>query len=245
MENVVSKLGLIVENQEVDHKGNYRISALFSKLSDLATQNAIEVGIWDPKLAGKYGFVLSKETMILKRPIKVDEKIVFNTRASNRKRVQFVRNYWIDDNNGEEIAAMFSLWTFIDLKNRKIMKPEKAGITMPEIKNYSYSIDSYHEIKKDLELEYVMERKVLYSDVDINQHMNNSRYIEWALDALDFKIFNDHYFSEISVFFKQEMPPETVAKIYCYIDDQYVKVVFKSLDDQIEYFEFGGYLESF
>ena len=114
MQNVVSSLNLTVECQEADYKGNYRISALFSKLSDLATQNAIKVGIWNPELGDHYGFVLSKETMVLKRPIKVDEKIVLHTRAADRKRIQFIRNYWVNDECGDEIAAMYSLWTLID-----------------------------------------------------------------------------------------------------------------------------------
>lgn len=242
MQNVASSLSLTVECQEADYKGNYRISALFSKLSDLATQNAIKVGIWNPEFGNSYGFVLSKETMLLKRPIKVDEKIKLYTRAADRKRVQFIRNYWVNDESGNEIAAMYSLWTLIDLKNRRIIKPEKVGIMMPELTPYQYTIESYHEIKKDLELTYVMKRQVLYSDVDVNQHMNNSRYIEWALDAISMEVFESKYFSEVSVFFKKEMAPGTVAKIYRYIDDEYIKVVFKSEDEQTEYFEFGGYL---
>lgn len=55
---------------------------------------------------------------------------------------------------------------------------------MPEIISYPYTLDNFHEIKDNLELSLVMERTVLYSDVDINQHFNNSRYIEWAFDVM-------------------------------------------------------------
>ncbi|WRK53301.1 thioesterase [Coprobacillaceae bacterium CR2/5/TPMF4] len=48
-----------------------------------------------------------------------------------------------------------------------------------------------------------MKRQVLYSDVDVNQHMNNSRYIEWALDAIAMEVFDNKYFSEVSVFLKR------------------------------------------
>lgn len=242
MENIVSSCDLVVECQEADYCGHYRIASLLSKLSDLATQNAIEVGIWRPELKDRYGFVLAKETMILKRPIKVDEKIRLHTRASACKRIQFTRNYWIKDEDGNEIASIYSLWTLIDLKKRRITKPDKAGIVLPQIKSYEYTIDEYHEIIKELDLKYVMERKVLYSDVDVNQHMNNSRYIEWAFDALDIDMFKHQYLKEISILYKQEMAPGTSAKIYCYSDEQYVKIVFKSMDEQIIYFEMGGYL---
>ena len=189
MENIVSYCDLTIECQEADYQGNYRISSLLSKLSDLATKNAVEVGIWRPELGERFGFVLAKETLILK------------TRAAACKRIQFTRNYWVEDENGDEIASVYSLWTLIDLEKRRITKPDKAGIIMPEIKSYDYTIEEYHEIIKELPLDYVMERQVLYSDVDVNQHMNNSRYIEWAFDAVGLRIFEQHYFKEVSILY--------------------------------------------
>lgn len=155
-----------------------------------------------------------------------------------------MRNYWVEDENGEEIAAIYSLWTLIDLKKRRIIKPEKAGIILPEIVPYKYTINNYNEIFNDVELSYVMNRTVLYSDIDVNQHLNNSRYFEWAFDAIPVEFFKDIYFKEISVVFKKEMTPNTTAKIYRYINKNYVKIVFKSIDDEITYFEFGGHIET-
>ena len=163
-------------------------------------------------------------------------KIIANSNVSSK---------WVEDENGDEIASVYSLWTLIDLEKRRITKPDKAGIIMPEIKSYDYTIEEYHEIIKELPLDYVMERQVLYSDVDVNQHMNNSRYIEWAFDAVGIRIFEQHYFKEVSILYKQEMAPGTIAKIYRYFDDKYVKVVFKSIDDSVIYFEMGGYLDNF
>ena len=48
--------------------------------------------------------------------------------------------------------------------------------------------------------------------------MNNSRYIEWAFDAVGLRIFEQHYFKEVSILYKQEMAPGTIAKIYRYFD---------------------------
>ena len=113
---------------------------------------------------------------------------------------------------------------------------------MPEIISYPYTLDNFHEIKDNLELSLVMERTVLYSDIDINQHFNNSRYIEWVFDAMPIDFFKNHYFKEMSVIFKKEMTPNNKARIYRFIDNDYVKIVFKSSDDSIVYFEFGGYI---
>lgn len=241
MENKISSTKILIQSQEVDYNGNYKIADLMSNLSDLATTNAYEIQIWNNEIAKKYAFVLTKETIILKRPIKVNEIITLYTRASGYKRIQFSRNYWVEDENKNEIASVYSLWTLIDIDKRKIIKPAKAGINIPEIIEDNYTINNYHEIKDNVDLSFIMERTVLYSDVDLNQHLNNSRYIEWAFDALPIDFFNQYMFKEISIHFKKEMPPYTKAKIYTFIGDEYVRVVFKSMDDTI-FFELGGYI---
>ena len=58
---------------------------------------------------------------------------------------------------------------------------------------YKYTINNYNEIFNDVELSYVMNRTVLYSDIDVNQHLNNSRYFEWAFDAIPVEFFKDIY----------------------------------------------------
>lgn len=42
MENTISSLKILVQCQEADYQGNYQISNLMSKLSDLATINALQ-----------------------------------------------------------------------------------------------------------------------------------------------------------------------------------------------------------
>lgn len=49
MENKISSLKLLIHGQECDYSGNYKISDLMSKLSDLATINAKEIEIWNEK----------------------------------------------------------------------------------------------------------------------------------------------------------------------------------------------------
>ena len=140
MENKISRLKLLIHGQECDYSGNYKISDLMSK----------EIAIWNEEIAKKYTFVLTKETIILKRPIKSEELINLYTRASGYKRIQFSRNYWVEDENKEEIATIYSLWTLIDIQKRRIIKPDKAGIKMPKIISYPYAIDNFHEIKDNL-----------------------------------------------------------------------------------------------
>ena len=66
-----------------------------------------------------------------------------------------------------------------------MVSPQKIGIIFPEVSKEPL-LDLPPMIQKNLEMTYIKDREVLYSDVDINQHMNNTRYIQWALDLIDF-----------------------------------------------------------
>ncbi len=69
-------------------------------------------------------------------------------------------------------------------------------------------------IQKDLEMKYILERRVLYSDVDINQHMNNTRYIQWALDLIDFDKHHQCFISDINIQYRKEIRPLEIVKLF-------------------------------
>lgn len=242
MKNEETVLEKTVQYQEVDYVGNYRLANLFSTLADLATNNAAQIGIWKKEYQGRYGWVLAKQTLVLKRPIKINELIYLSTRAAESKRVQFIRYYQLKDSMHENIGCIYSLWTLLDLEKRKITRPDKIGIKMPEIEEYSYQLKEYKEIRNDIDVAYKMSKEVLYSDVDVNQHMNNYRYIEWAIDLIEYDVFKDCFINELSMVFKKEMTPHTKAKLYYGQKDNYFKVIIKSEDENVIYFEMGGYL---
>ena len=55
MKNIETKEEYEIEYQNVDYYGEYKYSDLLSKLSNLATKNAIEIGMWNESFNGKYG----------------------------------------------------------------------------------------------------------------------------------------------------------------------------------------------
>ena len=68
-----------------------------------------------------------------------------------------------------------------------------------------------------------MTRTVLYSDVDLNQHMNNARYIDWALDLIDLDIHRNHFINEVTIHYKKEILPLAEVDLFMgQINDYYV-----------------------
>lgn len=240
MENIETTEIKTILYQESDPLGHYRYQYLFSDLSNIATTNAIEIGIWDDSLANKYGWILVKQTLKLKRPINIQENITIKTRAESCKRIQANRAYEIVDGDNSIIGGAFSTWTLIDLETRLLTTTAKAGIELPTMNKFTPIVDSYHNINIEA-TNYCGERTVKYSDIDVNQHMNNSRYIEWALDLIDYDLHRKKFISEMNVHYLKEMGINKEVKQYLSIIDDLFCIEFK--DDNQVYFKMTGILK--
>lgn len=240
MKNTPTQITRQVIYQEVDYLTEYKLAHLLSLLTDLATVNGIEIGMWNDSLKGKYGWILSKQTLKLKRPIMVEEIITIMTRAKGAGRVQFERTYDITSQD-EVIGGIYSLWTLIDIHKRRIVKPQMAGITIPDIEPYEPFVESYEPVRKDIQTQHVSRRQVLYNDIDINQHMNNAKYIEWAMDLMDYDKHRHFYVEQLSMHYQKEIVPLTMVDLYYGEKDDGFKVEFK-VDGDL-YFELSGQLK--
>lgn len=197
---------------DVDYMGNYKLTSLFSTLAWLATKNALEIGMWNNEMRKQYGWVVAKQTMKLKEPIRADDSIEIETSVDKGTFVTFPRNYYIKKEN-ELVGTIASVWTLIDLEKRSIVAPKRVGLNVPDIK-CQIPLETPKTIKEDIEMELVSQRKVMYSDLDVNQHMNNARYLEWACDLVDLDFYKTKYIKELSINYRKEIKPASLVDLY-------------------------------
>lgn len=223
--------------QESDLNCNYRLTNLLSTLSDLATKDALANGYYRSDMMGNYGWVLAKQTLKIKRSIKTEEEITFLTQAVGGKRVQFDRIYRLEK-AGERLADIYSIWTLIDLRKRKIIRPGSIGIKV------DIEVDTEQAFKyipiREIPTEYYGKREVLYSDIDTNRHMNNSRYLEWVYDILGITVLERYYIKEVSMEYHQEIGLGQQVELYYGLTDNYFKIDFRLGSNVC--FRIGGWL---
>lgn len=201
-----------IEIHEVDYMSRYQLCQLFNELSNIATENAIEIGLWSLDMMGKYGWIVAKQSLHLTEPIYYNDLIEFSTIPGKGAHVAFPRYYFLKK-DGRTIGTCSSIWTIIDMQKRRMTSPKRIGLTIPNI-DHDIILEEPHNISIDIEMSHVMTRQVLYSDVDTNQHMNNTRYIQWALDCLDYSIHKDSYISDITLQYKKEIRPLEYVELY-------------------------------
>ena len=240
MKNSETKEEYEIEYQNVDYYGEYKYSDLLSKLSNLATKNAIEIGLWNESFNGKYGWVLVKQTVKLKRPLLIGEKLTVSTRAKGERKIQYFRTYDLKVND-EVIGGIYSIWTLIDIEKRRIVRPQKVGISIPECEEYPSFVEKYEPLL-DIETQKVQTREVVYSDIDLNKHMNNARYLEWVMDLLPQEKKQDFFIDEMTMHYLKEIAPKRRVDLYYGQEDDWFKIEFK-IDDQTHFVISGRFKE--
>lgn len=100
------------------------------------------------------------------------------------KGLQLTRCYELTDVSGEVLVNGFTTWLLVNLENRRIMKP--SSFTFREEPTFTTPLKSLDcgKIQIPENLDLLGSRKICFSDLDANGHMNNSRYGEYIIDCL-------------------------------------------------------------
>lgn len=176
---------LLIDSRDVDGRGFCKASALLGHLQEAATQAAEQGGFGREILLERYnGFwMMTRVWYRLDRPLKWEEEVTIHTWHRGGKGAVSYRDYdlLVDGKLvGEGVAA----WVMADLETRKLVRlsgVKEMGETDggPLCKSITLS-----KLQRPEQLKPVEQRRMRYSDTDINGHVNNTRYADFACDAL-------------------------------------------------------------
>ena len=91
--------------------------------------------------------------------------------------------YFTIEKDGQLVAEGFSQWTLVDLETRRIVRVKSTGIEVPEV---SVTMTPPERLKS-LNIPVTNHYQVVYSDLDMNGHMNNTQYLRVAYDFIGWK----------------------------------------------------------
>jgi len=107
--------------------------------------------------------------------------------------------------NGKKIVGCETFWAVF---NTKLRRPEALALPHEHFEKYAEKQSTEERVKKiDLskEMKTVNERKVVLSDLDIVNHVNNVKYLEWCLDSADSKAVLKQKIKSIDMNFMKEL----------------------------------------
>ena len=184
-----------------------RPSTVLLMLQDAATTHAESIGYGRNEIIEKYNsvWVLSRLYYKLNKPIRYSDTVHIKTWNRGLKGVSWYRDFLISV-NGEEVGKASNMWVLVDIDARKIKRPDaslaetdaKSALTIP-----GYDI-SLNKIKAPEILSEAFVKTIRYSDLDVNNHVNNTKYADLCCDAISFEEMHNKFLSEFQINYQRE-----------------------------------------
>ena len=167
----------------VDCFGRLKPSAILFLAQETAGHHCVELGFSWEQLAqkGLFWAVVRHRVQITRLPRR-GETVIAETWPMPTTRTAYPRALLIRDREGNELLRLISLWVLMDLNSRTMILPGKSGVEVTGTLRGT-ELTMPRAIAAGT-MERRVARTVLFSDVDRNGHMNNTRYLDWALDLL-------------------------------------------------------------
>ena len=195
----------LVSFYEVDAKNRVFLPSLWKYLQETALNHAQHIGIGYSDLArNDYFWVLSRLAIEMKEYPGWGDKIRVKTWLLESSRLFAFRDFSIVKEDGRVIGGAKSAWVVLGLKNRKHQRIE------PFLKELTPLTDQHGaETKLDkLPAPGAFNAEtfftVRYGDLDMHQHVNNARYIEWILDSYSLEMNQTHQITTFEINFLAE-----------------------------------------
>lgn len=200
---------------DFDVSGQLKPCKVMENLQNIAADHAARLGFgWDALDGNSCLWVLSKIRIRFDRIIDKNVRhYTLYTWPLKPTRYFAERCFVALDDNGAQLFAATSIWLIIDRDSRKIVSSDRLA----EI--YTCDFDSAHcdvpaqfeRFRPDDGFALCYERTMRRSDLDVNRHVNNTNYVNFALDALG----GQERVREIEIVYHKELLLGDAVRVLC------------------------------
>ena len=175
-------------SHDVDCMKRLRLTSLMQKTQDVAESHANLYGCGYQHLIEKnIVWVLSRMKIEAIRMPEWNETVRIETWHKRVERIFALRDFILYDSKETPILIATSAWLLMDIHARRMLRVEQV---LPHLAEVNIQRDAINAIPDKLhklsENDLILQKQhlVSYSDIDLINHVNNTKYVEWALDCL-------------------------------------------------------------
>lgn len=188
---------------DTDARHIARPSSVWRWLQEAANRQMRDEGpSYDELMERGLSFLLSRMCVDFVRPIGQYEDLTVETFAIPSRGFSSERGYRLTDKTGAVVAAGLSVWALYDLNAGRLARVDAIGKGYSGGDPVEVSAPIRFAIPETVELENVGERKVVWSDVDVNLHVNNTGYPNILCDFLPDP--SKGYLTGMSIYYRSE-----------------------------------------
>ena len=201
-----------IGSNDVDQFLDLKLSSFFKLMQDIATEHAevLDIGKANTIDKGLFWVITRIEVDIIKMPKYLDT-VILKTYPGDDLKFIFPRYFQLEDLKGNVLVKASSTWMVLHKDNhRPSLNPFEGRRLKEEHLEGEISLP-----KKCFNTEtcLIEQRKVRYSDVDLNGHLNNTKYIDYVLDAHDSDFYKKHQISHFLINYDKELKDNDILSL--------------------------------
>jgi len=188
---------------ETGPDGRLNLHSLFDYLQDIASDHAIQLGFGrDDLMKQNHFWVLSRIYAEISTWPSWGDTISLKTWPRGTDRLFAIRDFEVSNPDGKSLALATSSWLIIDRDTKRIQRPDnnlsRLNSELPGEKALPRNAMKLEPAGGDSRKTAPF--RVTISDLDVNLHTNNTRYLKWVTDSydLDFVLNNAPLSAEIN-----------------------------------------------
>ena len=193
-----------IESSDVDSNLNIKLSSLMRMMQDVATTHAeiLEVGKVRTIDRGMYWVITRYAVTILRAPRYLETVHVITYPGDDMKFI-YPRYFFVKSESGELLVKASTTWMILDKATHKVVMKPFGDDHLP---------GEHHEGEEPLprkalgeNISFIEDRKVRYTDIDLNGHLNNTKYIEYVLDMKPTSFYKENHIKHILINYEKEL----------------------------------------
>ncbi len=211
---------IIVGANDVDEFKQMKYSSIFTAIEHASSDHVDTIGQGGKDLLARgLVWVVARANVVMKRLPLVNEKLTIKTWPGNNMKFIYPRYTLILDEKGNEIGKANVLWSIIDLKNRRIVMNPSKLVNYFKVENKVEKLIEDPIGLKFNELKNHKLIKVCDSDIDLNGHVNNAKYLDWIYNVIEKDYLKNHFTKNVIINYQHEIGLEDNVDLSYEIND--------------------------
>ena len=190
-----------------DMNGHIKLPDVILLSLQVSGMQSIELGVSDKSILEYYNLVwiITEYDIEVVRLPRFAEEITIETEALSYNRLFCYRRFTIYDEAGQELIHMMATFVLMDRDSRKVHAVE-SEIVAPYQSEFDKKLirgPRYEPLEEPVSKEY----HVRFYDLDMNGHVNNSKYLDWIFEVMGADFLTQYIPKKINLKYVKEVRP--------------------------------------
>lgn len=195
-----------IHSYDVDISARMTVESLLTHFQEAAWNHAEHLGVGYSHLSRRgQVWMLSRMMVVVDSYPAWGQAVVIRTWPCGSKSLLALRDFELLDGEGHRLAAATSGWLVFDLRSRRPLRIEpiiESIRSLPDRRSLGYDPPKLGAAETRSASTVL---KVKYSDLDLNNHVNNATYVRWILDNYPVEFHRTYQLRSLAINFLAEL----------------------------------------